>query len=252
MTHQEEGLKMGPIKVVLSAAVVSLMLPAVAFAQQTIVHGADEEPATLDPAEVEPGEGGESIIFHVYERLLTVGAGSSDVVPQLATEVPSLENGLISEDGLTYTFPLREGVTFHDGSPFTADDVKYSWDRVMELELPGSGYEILSDRVAETRVVDDFTFEVTLQDIDASFLYSAVLPMTASIVSDEVVEANGGIVAGESNEFLSGNMVGTGPYVFGTWNRTENLSLTVNDGYWGTKANDNVRLEFGLDPDVRV
>lgn len=252
MTDQEEGLKMGPIKVVLSAAVVSLMLPAVAFAQQTIVHGADEEPATLDPAEVEPGEGGESIIFHVYERLLTVGAGSSDLVPQLATEVPSLENGLISEDGLTYTFPLREGVTFHDGSPFTADDVKYSWDRVMELELPGSGYEILSDRVAETRVVDDFTFEVTLQDIDASFLYSAVLPMTASIVSDEVVEANGGIVAGESNEFLSGNMVGTGPYVFGTWNRTENLSLTVNDGYWGTKANDNVRLEFGLDPDVRV
>jgi ABC-type transport system substrate-binding protein len=120
MTHQEEGLKMGPIKVVLSAAVVSLMLPAVAFAQQTIVHGADEEPATLDPAEVEPGEGGESIIFHVYERLLTVGAGSSDLVPQLATEVPSLENGLISEDGLTYTFPLREGVTFHDGSPFTA------------------------------------------------------------------------------------------------------------------------------------
>ena len=252
MTDQEEGLKMGPIKVVLSAAVVSMMLPAVAFAQQTIVHGADEEPATLDPAEVEPGEGGESIIFHVYERLLTVGAGSSDLVPQLATEVPSLENGLISEDGLTYTFPLREGVTFHDGSPFTADDVKYSWDRVMELELPGSGYEILSDRVAETRVVDDFTFEVTLQDIDASFLYSAVLPMTASIVSDEVVEANGGIVAGESNEFLSGNMVGTGPYVFGTWNRTENLSLTVNDGYWGTKANDNVRLEFGLDPDVRV
>ena len=236
----------------LAATAIALCLPMTAFAQQTIVHGADEEPATLDPAEVEPGEGGESVIFHVYDRLLTVGAGTSDLVPALATTVPTQENGLISEDGLTYTFPLREGISFHDGSPFTADDVKFSWDRVIRLELPGSGYEILSDRVAETRVVDDYTFEVTLQDVDASFLYSAVLAMTASIVSQEAVEAAGDEAGGESNGLLSGAMIGTGPYTFESWNRTENMTLRVNPGYWGTAANDDVRLEFGLDPDVRV
>lgn len=234
------------------AVALIVALPMTALAQETIIHGADEEPATLDPAEVEPGEGGESVIFHVYDRLLTVGADNSDLIPALATEIPSRDNGLISDDGLTYTFPLREGITFHDGSAFTAHDVKFSWDRVIDLELPGSGYEILSDRVAETRVVDDFTFEVTLNDIDASFLYSAVITMTASVVSEEAVTAAGEETPGESNGLLAGTMIGTGPYTFESWNRTENMTLRVNDGYWGTAANDDVRLEFGLDPDVRV
>lgn len=239
-------------RVAIVAALMAGALSNAALAQETIVHGADEEPATLDPAEVEPGEGGESVIFHVYDRLLTVGADSSELVPSLATQIPTLENGLISEDGLTYTFPLREGITFHDGSPFTAHDVKFSWDRVIALELPGSGYEILSERVAETTVVDDYTFQVTLQDVDASFLYSAVLTMTASVVSQEAVEAAGEEGDGESNGLLAGNMIGTGPYTFESWNRTENMTLRVNPDYWGTPANDDVRLEFGLDPDVRV
>ena len=77
---------------------------------------ADDEPTTLDPAQVEPGEGGETIILQVYERLLEFGPSGPDLVPALATEVPSVENGGISADGLTYTFPIREGVKFHDGS----------------------------------------------------------------------------------------------------------------------------------------
>jgi hypothetical protein len=123
----------------LAALTAGALLAGPAAAQEarsTIIHGADEEPATLDPAQVEPGAGGEAVIFHVYDRLLTVGAGSADLMPSLAVEVPTRENGLISEDGLTYTFKLREGVTFHDGSPFTADDVKFSWDRAIEMDLP--------------------------------------------------------------------------------------------------------------------
>ena len=235
------------------AAGLILAVPATAQdARDTIVHGADEEPATLDPAQVEPGAGGEAVIFHVYDRLLAVGPGSAELLPSLATQVPTRDNGLISEDGLTYTFPLREGVTFHDGTAFTADDVKYSWDRVIEMDLPESASDILSDKIAETRVVDDYTFEVTLNEVDASFLYSSVLPMTASIVSQDAVEANGGVVAGEPNEYMSDTPVGTGPYRLTTWNRTENLTLEVNDDYWGDMAFDHVRWEFGLDPDVRV
>ncbi len=100
------------------------------------VHAADDEATTLDPAQVEPGEGGETIITQVYERLIEVGPDGPDLVPGIASEVPSIDNGLISEDGLTFTFPIREGIVFHDGTDLTAEDVKYSWDRAMTMDLP--------------------------------------------------------------------------------------------------------------------
>jgi len=217
-----------------------------------LVHAADDEPTTLDPAQVEPGEGGETVILQVYERLLEISPTGPELVPTLATEVPSTENGLISADSLTYTFPIREGVTFHDGTPLTADDVKFSWDRVMEMDLPEGAAGTLSDIVVETAVLDEFTFEVTLSEPSASFLNGAVVAMVSSIVSQDAVEANGGVVAGEPNEYMTTNMAGTGPYMFNAWNRNENLLLDVYDGYWGTPANLDVRIEIGSDPDVRV
>jgi peptide/nickel transport system substrate-binding protein len=218
----------------------------------TLVHAADDEPTTLDPAQVEPGEGGETVILQVYERLLEIAPDSPELVASLATEVPSVENGLISEDGLTYTFPIREGVTFHDGTDLTAEDIKFSWDRVMTMDLPESAADTLVDIVAETRVVDGQTFEVTLKSPSASFLNGAVVAMTSSIVSQDAVEANGGVAAGEPNTFMATNMVGTGPYKFNAWNRNENILLDVNENYWGTPANLSVRIEIGSDPDVRV
>lgn len=217
-----------------------------------LVHAADDEPTTLDPAQVEPGEGGETVIFQVYERLVEIGESGPDLVPGLSTEVPTTENGLISADGLTYTFPIREGVTFHDGSALTAADVKYSWDRVTTMDLPDGASGVISDIVAETRVVDDFTFEVTLLKASAAFLNSTVVAMVSSIVSQDAVEANGGIVASEPNEFMQTTMVGTGPYELVAWNRGENIQLEIYDGYWGTPANLDVRIEIGPTPDVRV
>jgi len=217
-----------------------------------LVHAADDEPTTLDPAQVEPGEGGETMILQVYDRLLDIGPASSELIAALATEVPTDDNGLISEDGLVYTFPLREGVTFHDGTPFTADDVKYSWDRVMTMDLPEGAAGLLIDSIVSTEVVDDHTFRVTLEERSASFLYSVVISMTASIVSQDAVEANGGIEAGTPNQFMAGNMVGTGPYKFVAWNRNENLQFEVFDDYWGEPANLDLRVEIGGDPDVRV
>src|SRR5688500_811813 len=123
----------------IAASVLALLAAAGApsYAQQNpgvLVHAADDEPTTLDPAQVEPGEGGETVILQVYERLLEFGPSGPDLVPALATEVPTVENGGISADGLTYTFSIREGVKFHDGSDLTADDVKFSWDRVMTMD----------------------------------------------------------------------------------------------------------------------
>ena len=223
-----------------------------AAGSDTLVHAADDEPTTMDPAQVEPGEGGETVILQVYERLLEIGPNGPDLVPGLSTEVPSVDNGLISDDGLTYTFPIREGVTFHDGTDLTAEDVKYSWDRVVEMDLPESAAGLISEIVAETAVVDDFTFEVTLQRPSAAFLNTTVVSMTSSIVSQDAVEANGGITAGEPNEYMQTTMVGTGPYTLTAWNRGENIQLAVNENYWGTPANLPVRIEIGSTPDVRV
>jgi peptide/nickel transport system substrate-binding protein len=216
------------------------------------VHAADDEPLSLDPAQVEPGEGGETMILQSYERLLEIGPDGPDLVPGLATEVPTDDNGLISEDGLTYTFPIREGVTFHDGTDLTAEDVKYSWDRAMEMDMPEGAAGLLSDSIAETTVVDDTTFEVAINRPSASFLRSVVTAMVASVVSQDAVEANGGITAGEPNEYMQTTMVGTGPYRQTAWNRGENLQFEIFDDYWGDPANLDLRIEVVPDPDVRV
>lgn len=202
----------------------------------TFVHALDGEPITLDPARAALGEYGEQVILQVYEFLVDIPPDGPEPVPMLATEVPSGENGLISDDGLTYTFPIREGVTFHDGTELTADDVKYSWDRVMEMNLPEGQASRLLDTVAETRVVDEYTFEVTLVEPNASFLTSAVYSTPAAIVSQDAVEANGGVVAGEPNEFMDTNMAGTGPHQFVSWERNEQLEFEVFEDYWGEPA----------------
>ena len=218
----------------------------------TFVHAADDEPLSLDPAGVEPGEGGETMILQVYERLLEIDPNGPDLVPGLSTEIPTVDNGLISGDGLTYTFPIREGVTFHDGTEVNAEAVKYSWDRVMEMDLPGSAASLLIDNVTETAVSDDGAFEVTLDEPSASFLRAVVTQMVASVVSPEAVSSNGGIAAGEPNEFMLQNMVGTGPYELISWNRGENLEFEIHEEYWGEPANLDLRVEVVPDPDVRV
>ena len=217
----------------------------------TYIHAADDEPLSLDPAQVAAGEAGETVILQVYERLVEIGPGGPDLVPALSTEVPSLENGLISEDGLTYTFPIREGVVFHDGSTLDANDVKFSWDRALEMDLPEGNSSILADLVASTEV-DGNNFVVTLNDRNAAFLNSVVTAAVASIMSEEAVEANGGVSAGQPNEFFTANMIGTGPYSLGAWNRGENIQLAIFEDYWGTPANLNVRIEQVADSDVRV
>ncbi len=217
-----------------------------------IVHHQNGEPASLDPARAEQGAKGEAFIDNVYERLVDVGPDSAELIPSLATEVPTQENGLVSEDRLTYTFPLREGVTFHDGTEFDAEDVVFSWERVMTMNLPEGQASVLVDSVADMRAVDPRTFEVTLVEPDASFLYSVVLNGVASIVSPEAVESNGGVAADTPSEWMDTNMVGTGPYVFGEWRRGESLLMTVNEDYWGEPAQLDVRWEITLEESARV
>ena len=211
-----------------------------------LVVTVNDDVFNLDPAAVNENDVGQNAILNVYDRLVAIPPDSGSPVPSLATEVPTVENGLLSEDGLTYTFPLQEGVTFSDGTDLTAEDVKYSWDRVVEMNLP-EGQATLFENVAETRVVDDFTFEVTLNQVDAAFLGRVAAGVAASVVSPDAVDSNGGIVAGQPNEYMAQNMVGTGPYTLASWERGDRMSFDINPDYWGEPAHLPVRWELLVD-----
>ncbi|MGH8952833.1 MAG: ABC transporter substrate-binding protein [Acidimicrobiia bacterium] len=211
-----------------------------------LVITVNDDAFNLDPAAVNGNDVGMDVILNVYDRLTAIAAEDGAVIPSLSTEVPSLDNGLISEDGLTYTFPLREGVVFSDGTDLTAEDVKYSWDRVLEMNLP-EGQASLFENVASTTVVDDLTFEVTLNQVDASFLAFLAAHPAASVVSQEAVEANGGVEAGQPNEYMAQNMVGTGPYTLNSWERGDRMNFDINPDYWGEPAHLPVRWELLVD-----
>jgi len=211
-----------------------------------LVVTVNDDVFNLDPAAVNGNDVGMNVILNVYDRLTAIAAEDGAVIPSLSTEVPTIENGLISEDGLTYTFPLREGVVFSDGTDLTAESVKYSWDRVLEMNLP-EGQAPLFENVAETRVVDDLTFEVTLNAVDASFLAFLAAHPVASVVSQEAVEGNGGVAAGQPNEYMAQNMVGSGPYTLNSWERGDRMSFDINPDYWGEPAHLPVRWELIVD-----
>lgn len=216
------------------------------------VHALGGEPETLDPAQATDGGYGNRAIVQVYEFLVDLPPDSAEPVPMLATEVPTQENGLVSDDGLTYTFPIREGVTFHDGTELTAEDVEYSWDRVMTMDLPEGQASRLTDVIESMRAVDDHTFEVTLVQPASWFLTTVAYSPPAAIVSQDAVEGNGGVVAGEPNEFMTSDMVGTGPHRFVSWERNDHLSFEVFDDYWGEPAQLDARWEVVTDNSVMV
>lgn len=154
---------------------------------------------------------------NVYETLLRYDPFADTFEPILATDYS------VSEDGLTWTFELREGVVFHTGNPFNAEAVKYSIDRTMEL---GMGASFIWAAVEEINVLDEFSVEFVLAypspiDLIASAAYAAY-------IFDPVVTEEKG-----SDWFYEGNAAGTGPYMVESWTPMDELVLTRFDDYWG-------------------
>ncbi len=117
---------------------VQPVVPSLTKTRSVLVDAWIGEPEYLDPA-VDYEDAGGKVLQNVYETLIAYPDGSESVttlVPRLATEVPTTANGLLSADGLNYTFNLRTGVTFHDGSAMTAANVEYSIERVLAVHDP--------------------------------------------------------------------------------------------------------------------
>lgn len=195
----------------------------------TIVYYTIGDPKTLDPADAYDSASGE-IIMQVYDRLVTYRGGDTE------TFYPSLaESWESTPDAKVWTFHLRPGVKFSNGTDFTAEDVKYSFDRVLIMNSPESGVAwILSQcmDVDSTKVIDDYTIEINLTEPYGGFL-SLMAFHVASIVDKETVEAHGGVASDTENEWMKYNMVGTGPYKLDHWTHKTEVVLTKNDDYFG-------------------
>lgn len=207
---------------------------------ETLVFAQGAEPRGLDPAFVDDGESSK-VIVNVYEGLLAYEKDSTEVVPCLA------ESWEISEDGLSYTFKLRQGVKFHDGTDFNADAVKFNIDRQLpplrQEDMPYASF-VFAD-VKDVVVVDEYTVTINLTKKNTAFLANLAMSLAAPMVSPTALEANDGNV--------NQNPVGTGPYKFVEWNPSEDIILTRNDEYWGDAAKTkNIVFKFIPDNSARI
>lgn len=190
-----------------------------------LVVGQIAEPKSLDPAAV-TAVNDFRILVNIYEGLTRYSPGTLEVAPALA------ESWDISADGTEYTFHLRSGVTFHDGTPFDAEAVKFNFDRMLDENHPyhDTGPFPLSfffSAVEETTAVDDHTVKFTLNGPYAPFLSNLAYP-TGLMVSPAAVAAHGAD--------FGRNPVGTGPFKFGEWRSNEAVVIERNGDYWGEAA----------------
>jgi peptide/nickel transport system substrate-binding protein len=259
---------------VLALAIMMIGLTGVAQGQgvknpDTLISVSFGDPESLDPAYAYDTTSSGVILWHIYETLVFFNGGSTGTfVPMLATEVPSVANGGISKDGRTYTFKVRDGVKFHDGTPMTADDVKYSLLRFMFMDRDGGPSWILNSAilgVEETRddkgnlktdlfpkadqaiKVSGNTISITLKEPFAPFM--SIMAMWSMTVNKKWAIAQGdwnGTAAGlaklnnpqkpESTTLFSAAN-GTGPFKLVQWDRqNRQVIIERNDNYWRKPA----------------
>jgi peptide/nickel transport system substrate-binding protein len=203
---------------------------AAAQEEKVLVVGMAEDYTGLDPHRAyEPG--GSLIHKSVYDTLVTFPSDSvSEILPSLA------ESWDISEDGLVYTFHLRDDAIFSNGDPLTAEDVVFSFNRMKNLKDNPS---FLADTIASVEAADDLTFVLTLSNPDPAILAKLVFD-AFSVVNAEVVRGQGGTDTEDAAEidtaelWFNDNSAGTGPYVVESYEPTVQTVMVRNPNYsWG-------------------
>jgi peptide/nickel transport system substrate-binding protein len=211
-----------------------------------MIYGRGGDSVALDPAVVTDGE---SFIVteQIYEPLVNYGKDNTDIVPGLAKEWK------ISDDGLTYTFTLEEGVKFHDGEKFNADAVVKNFDRWAQSKdgekfayygsmfggFEGDEGHVIKDVKAE----GDYTVVITLNKPQAPFLKNVAMSPFA-IASPKSLDG----------DKLSKQPVGTGPFKFKSWKPNDTIVLEKNADYWmdGLPKLDGVTFKVIKDNSSRL
>lgn len=193
-----------------------------------ITIGTTLKPRTLDPADSYELSG-LMAIYNLGDTLYTYELGTTNLTPRLATEIPTA-----SEDGLTYTIPLRQGVTFHDGTPFNAEAMAFSLKRFMENG--GKPSFLLSDTIDSVSATGEYELTVKLKQPFSALTALLAFP-GACAVSPKAYEIGAG-------QFNPNQFVGTGPYRLASFTTTS-LKLDAFEQYWGEKPkNQGIDLQI--------
>lgn len=226
---------------VVAVLLVSLFYGCTPKASQpvTLVFAKAGDAVELDPADVTDGES-VTVMNNIFEGLVRYKPGTTEIEPWLATSWD------VSSDGLSWTFHLRQGVKFHDGTPFNADAVVFSYERQRDPEHPFHKYGKWEywgwcfSEIAKTEKVDDYTVKITLSRPFSPFI-STMAMFTAYVVSPTNCEKWG-------DQWFA-HPVGTGPFKFVEWVKGDHITLEKNQDYWGEKAKID-KLIFKVIPDA--
>ncbi|MET0295937.1 MAG: ABC transporter substrate-binding protein [Microbacterium sp.] len=214
----------------------------------TFVFGASADVSSLDPAFASDGESFR-VSRQIFEGLVGVEPGTADPAPLLA------ESWEQSEDGLEYTFQLKEGVTFHDGSEFNADAVCFNFDRqnaftgVAASQSMAYYWGVIMRGFAETgtsiyggcEATSPTEAVITLTEPFAGFIPSLSLP-AFSIQSPTALEEYGADEVGGTadapvqSEYAQGHPTGTGPFKFDSYAPGESTTVSAYEDYWGDQG----------------
>ena len=228
----------------------------------TLVVTYQGEPQTLDPA-IDWETNGWAIEHAIFGNLLNYatapGTAGAKLVPDMATEVPTVANGGITNGGKTYIFHIRPGIKFAPpvNRVCTAQDFVYSFQRMMSLPTaPGKGFytgivgaQAFLDGKAKTiggyRAIGKYTLEVDLEQPLATFLSIMAMPFTAPVAKEWVAKWG---------SHVGRHPLGTGPYMFDHWTPSQDLLISRNPNYAGTTAGylDAVHFEFSITPTTAV
>lgn len=195
-----------------------------------VIVGAVLEPTSLDIVTVAGAALDQVLLDNVYETLLAQDPVSGDIIPGLA-ELPD-----ISDDGLTWTFTLHDGVTFQSGEPLTSADVVWSLDA---LRAEGANEASQLASIESVEATDDLTVVVTLSQRDNSLEYQLTRRAGAVLQADATA--------------LEDSANGTGPFSLDTWNVGSSITLARNDDYSGEPPLvSGVTFQYFTDPNAAV
>jgi peptide/nickel transport system substrate-binding protein len=218
------------------AAIFALGVPAAATAQDDAGGGNLVAAISGEPDQLDPNSTSAYAAFQVLENVfdtLVEPDENLEMVPALA------ESWDISEDGMTYTFHLRDGVVWQDGSPFSADDVVYSYGRIRESANNGWRFGTVTDVSAP----DDSTVVFTLSAPTPNLLSSIGAFKGMGIVQQANVESGD----------ITTAPIGTGPFKVESWTSGDSIELVRNDDYWGDAPSlDGVTYRFIPDATVAL
>lgn len=207
---------------------------------KTFIFAQSADPRGLDPAFVDDGESAK-VMCNIYEGLVKYGDDNTNIEPCLA------ESWEINDAGTEYTFKLRQGVKFHDGTDFNADAVVKSVERQLPpnatSDMPYASFTY--NGVNKVEALDDYTVKFTLDSPNTPFLANLAMTLAAPIVSPTALEKNNGN--------LNEAPVGTGPFKFVSWDKGEKVTLEKNNDYWGDKAKlDKLIIKITKESSVRA